>query len=145
MRQLAFDGNKAVDDLTLAAAISTTNSSWFARNSLISWIGLGEKRRLNELDLRRDVERIRLLYRISGFLEVQVDTLVRRTQTEAFITFRITEGQPVLLTRMRISGLDSLPRADRLRRALALEVLHFPGTGIATVFGSVKKFSVSML
>ena len=121
MRQLAFDGNKAVDDVTLASAISTTNSSWFARSSLISWIGLGEKRRLNERDLRRDVERIRLLYRISGFLEVKVDTLIRRTDRDAFITFRITEGAPVVLTAMRVSGLDSVPRADRVRRDLPLE------------------------
>jgi outer membrane protein assembly factor BamA len=121
VRQLAFDGNKAVDDVTLASAISTTNSSWFARSSLISWIGLGEKRRLNERDLRRDVERIRLLYRISGFLEVKVDTLIRRTDRDAFITFRITEGAPVVLTAMLIGGLDSVARADRIRRDLPLE------------------------
>jgi outer membrane protein assembly complex protein YaeT len=121
VRQLAFDGNKAVDDVTLAAAIATTNSSWFARTKLVSWVGLGEKRRLDERNLRRDVERIRLLYRISGYLEVQVDTLIRRTATDAFITFRITEGAPVVLTAVQIGGLDSLPRPDRLVRDLPLE------------------------
>lgn len=121
MRQLAFEGNKSVDDVSLAAAIATTNSSWFARSSMVSWIGLGEKRRLNERDLRRDVERIRLLYRISGFLEVQVDTLIRRTAQDAFITFRIREGAPVVLTRMRIAGLDSLADASKLRRDLPLK------------------------
>jgi outer membrane protein assembly complex protein YaeT len=121
VRKLDFAGNKAVDDVALAAAISTTNSSWFARTSLVSWMGLGEQRRLNERDLRRDVERIRLLYRISGYLEVQVDTLIRRTAQEAYITFRITEGAPVVLTRMRIAGLDSLDRASKLRQDLPLK------------------------
>lgn len=121
VRQLAFTGNKAVDDVTLAAAIQTTNSAWFARSALVSWAGLGERRRLNERDFRRDVERIRLLYRISGYLEVQVDTVVRRTDTEAYITFDITEGEPVRLTRMRISGVEGFTRPDRLTRDLPLK------------------------
>lgn len=121
MRQLRFTGNTALDALTLAAAIQTTNSSWFARAPLVSWLGLGERRRLNELDFRRDVERVRLLYRISGFLDVQVDTLVRRTATDAFITFRIREGAPVRLARLQIRGLDSMARPDRLQRDLPLK------------------------
>lgn len=121
LRQLRFSGNRAIDELTLAAAIATTNSSWFARSPLVNWLGLGEQRRLNELDFRRDVERLRLLYRIGGYLEVQVDTLVRRTATDAFVTFRIEEGAPVRLARLRIRGLDSLPRPDLLQRDLPLE------------------------
>lgn len=108
VRKLSFDGNKAFDDQVLAAAIQTTNSSWFATSPVIRWVGLGEKRRLNELDLKRDVERIRLLYRIGGFLEVRVDTLVRRTDRDAYVTFRITEGAPVRLTRLGVTGIDSV-------------------------------------
>lgn len=121
VRQLRFMGNTALDELTLAAAIQTTNSSWFARSPVVSWLGLGERRRLNELDFRRDVERLRLLYRIGGYLDVQVDTVVRRTATDAFVTFRIREGVPVRLTRLQIRGLDSVPRPDRLRRDLPLK------------------------
>jgi outer membrane protein assembly complex protein YaeT len=121
VRQLAFDGNHALDNTTLASAISTTASTWFARTPVIRDVGLGAKRRLNERDLVRDVERIRLLYRISGFLEVRVDTLIRRTEADAFITFRIEEGPPVLLARLDLEGLDSVDRR-RVTRDLPLKV-----------------------
>jgi len=121
VRQLAFRGNSALDDLTLANAIETTNSSFFATFPLVSWIGLGAKRLLRERALERDVERIRLLYRISGYLEVQVDTTVRRTAEDVYITFHITEGRPVILARLAIRGLDSFPEPAALLRGLPLE------------------------
>ena len=122
VRKLAFDGNKAIDDVTLAAAIQTTGSSWFATFPVIRWIGLGEKRRLNEKDLERDVERLHLLYRINGYLEVKVDTLIRRTDVDAYITFKISEGPPVRVARLDIRGLDSLPKEARITRDLPLRV-----------------------
>jgi outer membrane protein assembly factor BamA len=79
VRQLKFEGNKSIDETILAAAIATTNSSWFARTPVIRAIGLGEKRRLNQRDLERDVERLRILYRAYGFMQATVDTVVRRT------------------------------------------------------------------
>jgi outer membrane protein assembly factor BamA len=122
VRKLAFEGNKAIDDVTLGAAIQTTGSSWFATFPPIRWIGLGEKRRLNEKDLERDVERLHLLYRINGYLEVKVDTLIRRTDRDAYITFKIVEGPPIRVTRLSISGLDSLPKEARITRDLPLRV-----------------------
>ena len=122
VRKLSFDGNKAFDDQVLGAAIQTTSSSWFATTPVIRLVGLGEKRRLNERDLERDVERLRLLYRIGGFLEIQVDTLIRRTDRDAYITFKIREGEPVRLSRFAIGGLDSLPARDKVLRDLPLQV-----------------------
>jgi outer membrane protein insertion porin family len=122
VRKLSFDGNKAFDDQVLGAAIQTTSSSWFATTPVVRAVGLGEKRRLNERDLERDVERLRLLYRIGGYLEVQVDTLIRRTDRDAYITFKITEGQPVRLSRFAIGGLDSLHERDKILRDLPLQV-----------------------
>lgn len=115
IRQLRFQGNKSIDRVTLANAIETTKSSAFATLPIIRALGLGTKRYLRERALERDVERIRLLYRITGYLEVHVDTLIRRTATDAYITFRITEGRPVLLTRLVIEGVDSLPLPDPQR------------------------------
>ena len=43
VRGLAFVGNRALDDVTLSAAIATTNSSWFARHPPFRWFGLGWK------------------------------------------------------------------------------------------------------
>jgi len=119
VRGLHFEGNEAVDDLNLAAAIATTKSSWFA-TSAIRFIGLGAKRRFSEVEFRRDVERLRLYYRRGGYLEVTVDTVVRRTAEDVYITFRIHEGRPVLVRRLEFLGVDSLPFRDRLLRELPL-------------------------
>lgn len=108
VRKLTFEGNRAIDEATLAAAISTTSSSWLATSGLVKWIGLGQRRYFNEIEFQRDVLRLALFYRQSGYLDVKVDTLVRRTLQDVYITFRITEGLPVVIDSLRISGLDSL-------------------------------------
>jgi len=122
VRQLTFRGNRSIDRLTLAAAIETTNSSAFATLPLLREIGLGAKRHFDQRAFERDVERVRLLYRIHGFLEVQVDTLVRRTAEDVYITFIIDEGLPVILQHLAITGLDSLSDQPALVRDLPLEV-----------------------
>jgi outer membrane protein assembly factor BamA len=63
VRRLAFEGNKAITDELMASAISTTNSSWFARTFLFRWLGLGEKRYFDEQEFKRDVVRLEVLYR----------------------------------------------------------------------------------
>lgn len=122
VRRLKFEGNESIDRTTLEAAIATTKSSWFATTPIIRAIGLGEKRRLNQRDLERDVERLELLYRIYGFMEVSVDTTVTRTAEDVFITFHIEEGEPVILTRFDIFGIDSLVEPERITRDLPLRV-----------------------
>jgi outer membrane protein insertion porin family len=120
VRSLSFEGNRSISDLALRAAIANTESSFFASSPLLRWLGLGEKRRFNEREFRVDAARIRLLYQISGFLEAAVDTVVRRTEQDVFITFRITEGQPVRVRSLEIAGLDSVPSPARVRRDLPL-------------------------
>ena len=109
VRQLGFEGNSAVTDEVLASAIATTNSSWFARTFLFRWLGLGEKRYFDEQEFRRDVVRLEVLYRRSGYPHVQIDTTVRRTPENVFITFRIKEGEPTRVATFAVTGLDSLP------------------------------------
>ncbi len=120
VRQVAFEGNEAISDEVLATAISTTQSSWFARSFFFRWLGLGEKRYFDEQEFRRDVVRIVVLYRRSGYPHVQVDTLVRRTPENAFVTFRIKEGDPIRVTSFSVVGLDSLPQ--RLRQLTLQDV-----------------------
>ncbi len=122
IRSLKFTGNKSIDKTTLSVAIGTTNSSWFARNVMVRWIGLGEKRYLDETELRRDVLRIILLYRQSGFLEVKVDTAVARDPKYAWITFKITEGPPIVVTSFTVNGVDTLPDPAKLTQDLPLRV-----------------------
>jgi outer membrane protein insertion porin family/translocation and assembly module TamA len=113
VRELKFEGNKSLPSTMLANSISTTVSSWFARSSVVRWIGLGEKRFFNETEFQRDVLRLEVIYRRSGFPDVRVDTVVKRTPTDVFATFRIMEGKPILLTDLAISGLDSLSEKER--------------------------------
>ena len=122
VRDLSFEGNHALDDYTLRTAISTSSSSWFARAFLIRYFGLGEKRYFNELDFRRDVIRLLLLYRQSGYMNVVVDTLVRREDRDVYVTFRIYEGDPVRLTKLEITGFDSIGSVADLKRSLPLQV-----------------------
>jgi len=122
VRDLSFEGNHALDDYTLRTAISTSSSSWFARAFLIRYFGLGEKRYFNELEFRRDVIRLLLLYRQSGYMNVVVDTLVRREDRDVYVTFRIYEGDPVRLTKLEITGFDSIGSVADLKRSLPLQV-----------------------
>lgn len=122
VRKLAFEGNHALDDYTLSGFIATSPSGWMARSPFVRWLGFGEKRYLNEGELRRDVVRLLLVYRQSGFMAAQVDTVIRRTRQDAFVTFRITEGEPVRVTSVRVIGLDSLYDSASLRKDLPLQI-----------------------
>ncbi|HET7295858.1 MAG TPA: BamA/TamA family outer membrane protein [Gemmatimonadales bacterium] len=120
VRGLSFEGNHAIDDYTLSTAIATTSSGAFATRWWLRWMGLGEKRYFNELEFRRDVIRLLLLYRQSGYMNAVIDTLVRREGGDAYVTFRIYEGDPVRLARLQILGLDSVLDVAALKRSLPL-------------------------
>jgi outer membrane protein insertion porin family len=120
VRQLNFEGNRAISDEVLAAAIATTNSSWFATTFFFRWLGLGAKRFFDEEEFRRDVVRLGVLYKRSGYPDAVIDTVVQRTPQDVYITFQITEGNPIRVTSFTITGLDSLP--ERPRRAVRLDL-----------------------
>ncbi|HEU4526040.1 MAG TPA: BamA/TamA family outer membrane protein [Gemmatimonadales bacterium] len=120
VRGLDFQGNSSLTDEVLRAAIVTTASTWFARVPPFRYFGLGEKRYLNEEEFRRDVIRLHVLYRRSGFPNAVVDTVVRREPESVFITFRITEGEPMVVADLRVTGIDSLP--EWLQRIAKLDL-----------------------
>jgi outer membrane protein insertion porin family len=120
VRGLDFVGNESIPDEVLRAGISTTVSSWFATFPLVSWIGLGEKRYFDEEEFRRDVIRLHVLYRRSGFPNAVVDTTVRRDRENVRITFRISEGEPMVVADLKVTGVDSLP--EWLRRIATLDL-----------------------
>ena len=91
IRQLRFEGNRAIPDEILASAIATTNSSWFARDLLFRWLGLGEKRYFDEQEFQRDVVRLEVLYRRSGYPHV-ADRHGRRARPRTTSTSR--SGSP---------------------------------------------------
>jgi outer membrane protein assembly factor BamA len=118
VRGLKFSGNHAIDDYTLSISIATSNSSWWKRATGF----LGEERYFDELEFRRDVLRIQALYRLSGYLEARVDTLVRRGKDDVRITFIITEGAPVRVTEVKVTGADGAMPAREILRDLPLKV-----------------------
>src|SRR4051812_29286087 len=121
VRQLKFEGNRAIPDDVLATAIVTTNSGWFARAFFFRSLGfLGAKRYFDEQEFRRDVVRLEVLYRRSGYPDAVIDTLVSRAPQDVYITFRIHEGDPIVVTSLSVLGLDSLP--PRLRRSVLLDL-----------------------
>jgi outer membrane protein assembly complex protein YaeT len=122
VRGLSFEGNSYYDDLTLASRVATTNSSWLVRNPLVSWLKFGEERRFNEYQFRRDVLGLEVFYKYSGFLDVVVDTTVRRDVNQVWVTFRITEGEPVRVGSLVVEGLDAVVERDDIQRDLPLEV-----------------------
>jgi outer membrane protein assembly complex protein YaeT len=71
-------------------------------------VGLGAKRYFDEQEFRRDVVRLSVLYRRSGFPDAVIDTLVKRTPQDVYITFKIKEGDPILVKTLAITGLDSV-------------------------------------
>ncbi len=111
VRSLDFTGNRAIDEYTLSISIATSQSSWWRRNASVRWIRIfGEERFFNETEFRRDVLRIQALYRLSGYLEARVDTVVRRSAQEVRIEFRITEGEPVRVASIEIrDAVVSIP------------------------------------
>lgn len=125
VRQLDFKGNQSLSPVLLAASIATTNSGWFARTWPFRVIGLGERRYFSEVDFQRDVLRLQVLYRQSGFPDVKVDTLVRRTAEDVYITFTILEGEPVRVDSLAVGGLDSLP--EEIAQRVVLDLPLQPG------------------
>jgi outer membrane protein insertion porin family len=118
---LKFQGNKHIPVTVLASGIATTNSGWFARTVPFRWLGfLGEKRFFNEREFIADVLRIQAIYKYSGFPEVQVDTVVRRSTDAVKITFKITEGRPIVVTRMDVTGIQTITSKSTLTRNLPL-------------------------
>jgi outer membrane protein insertion porin family len=121
VRQLNFEGNKAIPDDVLAAAIVTTRSGWFARAFFFRSLGfLGAKRYFDEQEFRRDGVRLQVLYRRSGFPDAAIDTLVHRTPQDVHITFTIHEGDPIVVKSLSVVGLDSLPPG--LKQAVLLDL-----------------------
>jgi outer membrane protein assembly complex protein YaeT len=115
-----FRGNHAIDALTLGAAIATSASSWTYRVPLLKHLGLGQRRLFDELEFRRDVVRLQILYRLHGFFEARVDTSVQRGASTAAVEFRIDEGPPVLVDSIVVRGADSVLDARRIAARLPL-------------------------
>lgn len=106
--EVRFKGNRSLDELTLAAGIWTSSSG-----QIFQFFRIGDRNRWDELEFRRDVVRLQLLYRQHGYYEARVDTTVDRSDNLIDVMFRITEGPPILVDSVAVTGVDSVPSGDR--------------------------------
>lgn len=120
VRNLSFSGNHAFTGDSLSTYLRTTNSAFFARLPILRGF-LGQRRTLDEHDFRGDLTRLATFYKASGYMRVKVDTVVRRTATDVWITFKVTEGEPVHVEKLDVVGLDSVDNAAQVRLDLPLE------------------------
>lgn len=116
MRALKFLGNREFDASALAASIATTPSS-FAALPLV-----GTKRCLDPIELKRDVQRLEVLYRRRGYPDVTVDTTIRTIKAQVIeVTFRIVEGLPMRVASVALKGMDIAPEVARAARGFPLQ------------------------
>ncbi len=114
---LTFTGNAIFPDAVLEQGIVTTPSSWARRYFSV----LGKRRCLDREQFSLDVLRLRLFYHNHGYASASVDTLVRPMgNDQVAITFRIHEGEPVRVSALVVSDVDSLPGSGQLLRRLAI-------------------------
>ncbi len=119
VRALAFDGNHTFNDDELSTFVVATPSSFTRRHFRF----FGAKRCYPLDGLGQDVTTLKALYQNNGFYDTKVDTIVRPLSKSAVsITFRITEGRPLILDSLTIGGLGSLPDSAAILRNLPLSV-----------------------
>lgn len=117
--ELRFEGNHHFPDRVLETAIVTRATT--CRSPFLSpfcWAGFGfavDPSYFNDREFRRDQARIRLFYYERGYREAVVDTVVRRPPGEGVrITFRIQEGEPILVTDVGFTSLEEMPDSSIL-------------------------------
>lgn len=125
-----FEGNTTFSNDELLSRVVVTPSSLTRR--LLSKVGIprgGARRCLPETGLAPDVANLINFYRANGFYDTRVDTAVTPVGRNIVdITFRISEGQPVILDTLTVTGLDSVANGEALLRRIPLRVGRRVGT-----------------
>jgi outer membrane protein insertion porin family/translocation and assembly module TamA len=121
VRHVRFEGNVTFSTDELSARVLSTPSS---RGWNLTHLGaFGARRCFPDIGLTNDVLNLKTFYRNNGFYDTTVDTTVAVVAPQRVdIIFRITEGEPLILDSLGISGLDSVPTRDRILRNPVLSV-----------------------
>jgi outer membrane protein insertion porin family len=126
VRRLLFEGNTTFRDAELEALINTTPTNWIRANPFFGpWLGrlFGSRRCLDRQDFPLDRIRLLVFYRNKGFDRATVDTVVETVgEGVADVTFRITEGVPIRIDTLVVSGMESVPGAREIRSRLRIGV-----------------------
>ncbi|MEP7345625.1 MAG: POTRA domain-containing protein, partial [Gemmatimonadaceae bacterium] len=117
VRSLDFEGNQAFRSSELARRIVTTPSTLKRRFTRF----LGRRYCLDSLAVRTDSLRLVKLYRDIGYTNAHIGLKVKLVAPKTVaVLFTIEEGTPMRVDSVSVTGLDSVPNADRLLRAIVL-------------------------
>jgi outer membrane protein assembly complex protein YaeT len=117
--RVSFSGNKAFQDAQLANGLVTTPSTWARRTFRI----IGTSHCLDAIGVKADPLRLLVLYSRRGFTGTQVTSRIDTVSPgKVAVSFAIREGAPIILDQLTITGLDSVPRSDRITAGLPIKV-----------------------
>ena len=114
VKSLKFNGLKGVQAGQLKSVLATGASS------RIPW---GEKRYFSREQFEADLKRIVAFYHDRGFPDARVasfDVKLSADQSEVDLTLNISEGEPVLIERVELTGFDALPADHRANLEMRL-------------------------
>jgi outer membrane protein assembly factor BamA len=115
--RLAFEGNHSFPTAVLASGIVTASSTWARRTFTV----FGTRRCLDRQAFPLDVARVLKWYRVHGYRDASVDTVVTAMGPDRVaVLFLVREGEPVRVRDFFVDGLDSVPNNQALLRNLPL-------------------------
>lgn len=121
VRRLTFTGNRTFPDSRLAAQIATTASGTLYRYARF----IGARHCLDPVHLPLDSIRLLRFYQDRGFYDAAVDLDTTTVGDHAIaVRFRISEGQPMRIDTLSVTGLEGLPDSARIRRGLPIARGH---------------------
>jgi outer membrane protein insertion porin family len=117
VRKISFSGAHSFDEALLRAAIVSNATS--CKLFVLCVFGTGiDHQYVDEFDLRGDLVRLRLFYYQRGFHDAKVQLDSVRSGERMELRFDITEGTPVVVTSIQLSGLEELSGDRQVSRAL---------------------------
>ena len=117
VRRLTFTGNRSFPDSRLAAQIATTPSGTLYRYARF----IGTRHCLDRVHLPLDSIRLLRFYQDRGFYDAAVNLDTTTVGASAIdVRFRITEGQPMRIDTLTVTGLSGVPDSARIRRGLPI-------------------------
>lgn len=110
--EIRFRGNEVFDDDALRGAI--VNRQTECRNAILFLLCAAgvdaalDRRFLDPAELPLDALRLQAYYWLRGYRDALVDTARTEENGAVGLTFTIQEGEPVLVSELRISGVDEV-------------------------------------
>ena len=125
IRKIGFEGNHNISSARLYAVLRSKEGSEF-----------------DEGIVRRDVERIKSLYRREGFFRCRVDYRVEKEDKEVSITFLIEEGERGKIGRIALVGNEAFDSDTLLKRAGLREGMPYSERALREGLRRIEEFYV---